>query len=89
MNLIPVSYRLSWSRYENASESNRAEITATSFSGDKPVKWVVREGACVLAKTNRWVIEPIPSSRTERFLNQTRFDSPEEAYEAALRYFIR
>jgi hypothetical protein len=31
-------------------------------------------------KKHRWVYEPLPSSRNDRFIFETRFSSPEDAY---------
>ena len=49
-----------------------------------PGRWVVkmdRSNGWVLGKDAEWHWEPLPSSRTDEFLNNTRFQSPDEAYE--------
>lgn len=47
---------------------------------DLNYKWVVRNGRVCLKKTGLFEYEPLPSNRTQDFLDETRFDSPEEAY---------
>lgn len=49
---------------------------------DGSIKWAVRKGSEVLNKKGKWEYEPIPSSRTDKFLERTRFDSLESAIEA-------
>jgi hypothetical protein len=47
-------------------------------------KWVVqleRSMCWVLGKDCEFHYEPLPSSRTDQFLKNTRFDSPDEALE--------
>lgn len=49
-----------------------------------PSRWVVkmdRSQGWVLGKDTEWHWEPLPSSRTDEFLSNTRFSSPDEAYE--------
>jgi len=48
------------------------------------LKWVVQleHSMCwVLGKDKEWHWEPQPSSRTQPFIANTRFDSPDEAWE--------
>lgn len=48
-----------------------------------PAKWkVFKEGYC-LAKSGDWEYEPMPSSRTDDFIERCRFDSAQEAITAA------
>lgn len=48
-----------------------------------PAKWkVYKEGYC-LAKSGDWEYEPMPSSRTDDFIERCRFDSAQEAITAA------
>ena len=42
--------------------------------------WAVCRAGCVLTKNNKWVYEPLPSSRTDAFKSKTRF-----SYEEAVR----
>lgn len=44
--------------------------------------WAVVDGNHVLDKSGSFVYEPLPSSRSEEFLEATRYNSAEEAYEA-------
>lgn len=44
-------------------------------------RWAVVQNSNVLDKDANWYIEPFPSSRTEEYLNNTRFNSAEEAKE--------
>ena len=47
-------------------------------------KWVVQleHSHCwVLGKDKEWHWEPLPSSRTQEFIDNTRFDSPDQAWE--------
>lgn len=83
---FPCAYRLTWSRYENPSLWNRVEIVATMWRGEDPSSWAIREGGCVLTKKGEWEMEPIPSSRTEKFLSLTRWDSAEEAAAFAAKF---
>lgn len=42
-------------------------------------KWAVKMENWVLGKDNKYHYEPLPSSRTDDFINNTRFDSKEQA----------
>lgn len=86
MNLIPVSYRLSWSHYANADAWNFIEIKATRFDGLNPSRWAIFEGGCVLNKDGKWEVSVLPGSRDEDFLERTRWDSPEAAAEHAEKF---
>lgn len=45
-------------------------------------KWAICDGRLCLSKSKQeFVYETFPSSRTEDFINDTRFDSVEEAFE--------
>lgn len=48
-------------------------------------RWAVRHVGMCLNKKGKWIHEPLPSSRTEKWLKQVRWDSAEEAIAAALR----
>lgn len=57
--------------------SSRPQLTG-------PTKWVVQleHSMCwVLGKDKKWHWEPQPSSRTEAFIENTRFNSPDEAWD--------
>jgi hypothetical protein len=47
---------------------------------DNSVKWAVYCRSFVLTKSGEWVFEPIPSSRTDEFIADTRFDSLASAW---------
>ena len=49
---------------------------------DKTVTWAVRSQGNVLNKHQQWEYEPLPSSRSEAFLQRTRFATIGEAVEA-------
>ena len=42
---------------------------------------VIDECGFVLAKNEQWDYEPTPSNRTEEFIRNTRFETPEQALE--------
>ena len=46
---------------------------------DGPDRWAVVDKGCALDKDGDWVQEPIPSSRTDEYLETTRFTTHEEA----------
>lgn len=46
-----------------------------------PHLWVVKMHEWVLGKDAEWYWEPLPSSRTDQFIANTRFKSPDDAYE--------
>ena len=43
--------------------------------------WVVKMHEWVLGKDAEWYREPLPSSRTDEFIKNTRFNSPNEAHD--------
>jgi hypothetical protein len=51
-----------------------------------PVLWAVRSTFGVLSREGEFEYEPLPSSRSEDFLQRCRFDSAQEAFEAWQRY---
>ena len=81
----PVAYKLPWTRYERSEPWMRMEVVATKFDdgGLTPTAWAVREGGAVLSKDGDWEFEPIPSSRDDEFISRTRWDTAEEAANAA------
>jgi hypothetical protein len=42
-------------------------------------QWAICHGHDCLGKDGKWEYEPMPSSRSESFIQQTRFDSAQEA----------
>lgn len=51
-----------------------------------PVLWAVRSTFGVLSREGEFEYEPLPSSRSEDFLQRCRFDSAQEAFDAWQRY---
>lgn len=54
--------------------------------GRQGVKFAVRTSMQVLGKKGHWEFEPSPSSRTDEFLEEFRFDSFSEAFDALRAY---
>jgi len=44
-----------------------------------PESWVIKDGNYCLNKVGEWGYEPMPSSRTKRFISQTRWGSAADA----------
>lgn len=92
MNLTPIAYRLPWTHYLNGDPKwNFAEIRAVNFnSSNMPTKWAIREGGSCLGKDLfGFEIEPTNSEKTPEFIDNTRFDTVEEAYRCAEKYFTK
>ncbi len=54
---------------------------------DGSVKWAIRSGdGLCLSKGGTWIMEPLPSSRNERFFQRCRFDTLAEAYALAQKW---
>lgn len=53
---------------------------------DNSYKWVVKMDSWVLGRDNKYYYEPIPSSRTDKFIARTRFDNFIEANEALAKH---
>lgn len=54
-------------------------IEITQRRGTDGVRWAILQGGCCFSKDRKWVREPMPSSRTDDFIEATRFGSPQEA----------
>ena len=52
---------------------------------DGPAKWAVRLDGDCLSRTGEWEWEPMPSGRDDDFLARCRFDTDQEAIDAAAR----
>lgn len=63
----------------NSIQHNRRVIIETRPQIDDSVLWVVKMDNWVLGKDNRWYYEPLPSSRSKKFVDKTRFQTPNEA----------
>lgn len=72
MKLEPTQYRI---------ETDNPDLRDTRIESRGPSAWVIHDIAFVLNKQKEWVYESLPSSRTEEFIEQTRFKTPEEALE--------
>lgn len=48
--------------------------------------WIVKIDSWVLGKDNKYHYEPMPSSRTDEFINNTRFKTKEAALTALIEY---
>lgn len=73
--LVATTYRIIDSGGEYTTIERRSAM-------DKPEKWAVCNLGDVLNKNGQWEYEPQPSSRSDEFIECTRFDTVEEAYEA-------
>jgi hypothetical protein len=62
-------------------ESEIEIIRAKQRTG--PDKWKAIHGGYCLTKSGEWEWEPMPSSRTDDFIERCRFDSAQEAIDAA------
>ena len=47
---------------------------------DNSRKWVLKMHEWVLGKDGEFYYEPLPSNRSDEFIEGTRFDSPKECY---------
>lgn len=47
---------------------------------DGSIKWVLKMHEWVLGKDGEFYREPIPSSRSDEFISNTRFNSPDECH---------
>lgn len=54
------------------------------INGD--ILWVVEMDGMVLTKKGKYEYEVNPSSRTDKYIKKTRFDSKEDAYDALITY---
>lgn len=66
----------------SARESVRIE-RAVQIAG--PAKWAVRLNGDCLNRAGEWEWEPMPSGRDDDFLARCRFDTDQEAIDAAAR----
>lgn len=81
--LEPVAYVIRGTAKGSPRDAVRIEARDQK---DGSRKWVVCQAGEVLNKKGHWEWEPLPSSRTDNFLQRTRFDSPQEALAAHLRF---
>jgi hypothetical protein len=53
-------------------------VARDQINGEK--KWVLKMHEWVLGKDGEFHWEPMPSSRTDKFIDNTRFDTPDECH---------
>jgi hypothetical protein len=85
--MIPNSYLIEWD-YPTRVE---IYIVATKFNDDgSPISWAVRQhGFCMSKIDGEFGYEYMPSSRTEKFFEEFRFNSAEEAYETYKKFQMK
>ncbi len=54
---------------------------------NEELKYAVRLDWYVLSKQNKWEYEPMPSNRSYKFIERTRFECFEEAVDAIKKYY--
>lgn len=70
----------------NGGATSREIVIETRQQMDDSYKWVVRMDSWVLGKDDKYYYEPFPSSRTDKFIENTRFDSKEDAFKALAKH---
>lgn len=84
---------MNWIKYADRFRLGKSKIYITNLGGrevtieirqqiDKSYKWVVKMDCWVLGKDNKYYYEPMPSSRTDEFIDNTRFGNKESAFMA-------
>jgi len=58
------------------------EVQLVRRDGFKGRRWAIVQRGYVLNKSGQWEYEPIPSSRTEEWLETVRWSSADEAFQA-------
>ena len=64
--------------------NNRNISIESRLQRDTTIKWIFKMDSWVLGKDSRFYYEPMPSSRTEGFLFNTRYDTKEAAFDSWL-----
>jgi hypothetical protein len=85
-NLVVLTYGLSF--FE--PYGGWITIEATNFDDNHlPISWAIRKpgGSCFSKIVGGFDYEPLPSSRTDKFLAEHRFNSPEEAMECWYKFY--
>lgn len=59
---------------------NRPVVIESRDQIDSSRKWVLKMQEWVLGKDGEFHYEPMPSSRTDEFIENTRFNSPDECH---------
>lgn len=54
-------------------------VELTQRRGLESVKWTILQGGACFNKQGKWEYEPMPSSRTDEFIERTRWNSAQEA----------
>lgn len=86
LKLIPVEYFIEYIDKHHSMAVHVVQRSGRPFLCDepKPIRWaVICEGrsSCLSKKELAFIWETRPSERTDDFLQDTRFDSAEEALE--------
>lgn len=78
-DLVPVKYEIP----EKKSDKNQIRVDNVFIEQrkqrDGSIKWVVIKGGNVLNRNGYWEYEPMPSSRSDKFISETRYDTVQEA----------
>lgn len=63
-------------------EGGLEPVTICRVRGSKGIRFAIRQADACFSKDGVWEFEPIPSNRTEEWLDRFRFDTWEEAANA-------
>ena len=73
--MLPIKYIVK----STISSPDKVFIESRTFN-NKNDKWVVATNyGEVMSKTGKFVLEPMPSNRSDQFIKATRFNSAEDA----------
>lgn len=77
----PMVHTNGWILPETLKVPFHIRYTIELRESDQGERWVIKEGgrACLSKSLGEFVYEPMPSNRTDDFLDDTRFNSMEEA----------
>jgi hypothetical protein len=76
---VRLEHAIEWELYPETSESTGDHISLVRRDGFKGRRWAIKQRGYVLNKSGEWEYEPIPSSRTDEWLDTVRWDTPEQA----------
>lgn len=73
---------------EEFTPANRRSITIESrIQRDGETKWAVADSGATLRPGVGFMVESMPSCRSEETLEKNRFDTPEEAFQAYMEWY--
>lgn len=72
--LVPIAYQLVWDEYSSADVQLVLRRGRDGFD-----RWAIQEHGQCYGKSGRWAYEPLPSSRTDDWLEVYRFATKEDA----------